>query len=132
MSMSSPRSWLPVAALLSCGLSSPSAAALRASYEVALSANGSSYSTRSAETLHGQAPIRQELGRFQVELLPEVGTSGDYVLVVTVTATPSSPSAITSSASLRFPGALGGPLEFSGQFGEAQVSGAIMLREIPD
>jgi hypothetical protein len=87
---------------------------------------------RSAETLREDAPVAQALGPFRVELRPQVEASGDYVLAVSVTPTPASPAAITSTATLRFPGTLGGPLEFSGQFGEARVSGAIMLREIPD
>ena len=105
--------------------------ALRASYEIVLSVGGETYSTRSAETLGAGGSITQELGAFQVVIQPEVESSGSYNLQVSVTPVATSPASIAVSVERIFPGVLGGPLEFSGEFGDARVSGAIMLVTLP-
>lgn len=105
-------------------------AALRASYEVSLSDNGKTHSIRTVETLSDEQPTLQELGPFKVEMLPTIEASGAYSLQVTVTRKASSPSAVALPLTRSFPGALGGPLEFSAQFGDVQASGAIMLRKV--
>lgn len=109
---------------------SPAAlAALRANYEVSLSDDGKVYSIRTAENLDSDRPLVQELGPFTVALLPVFEDSGAYSLQVTVTRKPSSPDAVALPITRSFPGSMGGPLEFTAQFGEAQASGAVVLYE---
>jgi hypothetical protein len=116
--------------LLAIVLGSPAyavAADLRANYDVSLTSHGKTYSIRTAETVTGGQSIVQELGPFDLEMIPEVNESGAYDLQVTVTRRKTSQTDIPISAARTFGGALGGPLEFSAEFGEATVAGALML-----
>ena len=105
-------------------------AKLRANYEVSLSENGSNWATRTAESIEQDQTIVQELGQFKVELLPIVAATGEYSLQVTVSRKPASEKSVVIPHARTFQGSLGGPLEFSAQFGEVTVSGAIMLHEL--
>jgi hypothetical protein len=111
-------------------LSNGASAALRANYEITVSSQGKTYSIRTVETLGDGKPIVQELGSYQVEIQPVIDATGSYTLRVRVMAASTSRSSVSFPIEHSFPGSLGGPLEFSAEFGDAQVSGAIMLNPL--
>lgn len=115
------------AAVLALFTSSGSAAALRANYEVTLDDGGKTYSIRTSQAADASHRFVEELGPFKLEMIPAIQSNGAYALDVSLTRRVSSPAAVAPVYSKSIPGALGGPLEFSAQFGEIQATGAVVL-----
>ena len=104
------------------------AAEIRANYEIEVKSEGDSYSIRTSEAIGDDGVISQELGSFRIVLSPSFGVDGRYELEVSVTRIAESATSIAPAASRSYRGSLGGPLEFSGGFGGAVVSGAIIIQ----
>jgi hypothetical protein len=99
----------------------------RASYEVEVKSGEGSHSIRTAEALGDDGVLSQELGPYKVVLAPTFEGGDSYTLEVSVSRVPQTATGISPADSQSFRGALGGPLEFSGDFGGVSVAGAIML-----
>ena len=99
----------------------------RASYEIEVKGGEGSHSIRTAEALGSDGVLMQELGPYRVVLSPTFEAGNGYTLEVSVSRAPQAASGISPVTSQSFHGSLGGPLEFSGDFGGVSVTGAIML-----
>jgi hypothetical protein len=99
----------------------------RASYEVEVKGGEGSHSIRTAEALGDDGVLSQELGPYKVVLAPTFEGGDSYSLEVSVSFAPQTATDISPVTSQSFHGSLGGPLEFSGNFGGVLVTGAIML-----
>jgi hypothetical protein len=103
------------------------AAEYRASYKLEVKSDEGSHSIRTAEFLGDDGVLSQELGPYKVVLTPTFEAGSSYTLEVSVSRPPQSGNSISPVASQSFRGSLGGPLEFSGEFGGVSVTGAMML-----
>ena len=114
---------------LAVALVSPASGATeyRASYEIEVNGSEGSHSIRTAEALGDDGVLSQELGPYRVVLAPTFEAGNGYTLEVSVFRAPQAAAGISPVTSQAFRGSLGGPLEFSGDFGGISVTGAIML-----
>ena len=116
-----------VAMLLALITSPAFAAPLRANYEVSLTDGGETYSVRTIQSADADNRFADDVGPFRLQMVATVNSSGAYELEVSVTRKDVPSGAIAFEQTRSFSGAIGGPLEFSAQFGEVKGIGVIMI-----
>ncbi|MFO1494392.1 MAG: hypothetical protein U1F26_07020 [Lysobacterales bacterium] len=120
---------LSIAATSAPGVSASGLQELRANYEVKITSGGATHSIRTGEALGEDGLISQDLGPYSVALKPELDGHNGFLLELTVVRKATRAGGISPIASRSYQGSLGGKLEFTGDFGELRVDGAIVLYE---
>lgn len=112
-----------LALIASPALSAP----LRANFEVSLTDAGKTYSIRTSQSADADNRFVEDIGPFTLQMVATVNANGAYELEVTVTRKDVPPGAIAFEQARSFSGAIGGPLEFSAQFGDVKGTGAVFI-----
>lgn len=117
-----------VVMLLALITSSAFAAPLRANYEISLTDGGKTYSIRTIQSADADNRFVEDIGPFRLQMVATVNSIGVYEFEISVTRKGVPPGTIAFEQTRSFSGAIGGPLEFSAQFGDVKGVGAVIIR----